>query len=167
MLSDGAAFTTHSLRSLRSYANSCHYRERFVPFHKTCQWTMALCGKCCSIWKNVRDLLLITEPDLLTKCTWKSHSINRAALVPRERFESMRSRLLCSSHGALMSYNDRSACQCHCIRRCHICFKPARESKTIMEAEDQTSSRILSVPSSFESQVWQQFGFYTLLGKHD
>ncbi len=35
MLSDGAAFTnvTQSRSSLRSYANSCHYRERFLLFH--------------------------------------------------------------------------------------------------------------------------------------
>ncbi len=33
VLSDGAAFTTQSRSSLRSYANSCHYRERFLRFH--------------------------------------------------------------------------------------------------------------------------------------
>ncbi len=27
------------------------------------------------------DLLLITEPALLTRCAWQSHSINRAALI--------------------------------------------------------------------------------------
>ncbi len=68
--------------------------------------------------------------------------------------------------------------QCRCIRWRHIRFKPARESKTMVkrekiesktmaEGEDQTSSRILSAPSRFESQVWKHFGFYTLPGKHD
>ncbi len=43
--------------------------------------------------------------------------------------------------------------QCRCIRWRHIRLKPARESKTMTEAEDQTSSRILSAPSCFKSQV--------------
>ncbi len=37
------------------------------------------------------DLLLITEPALLTKCAWQSHSINRAALLP-----SVRTRTVCA-----------------------------------------------------------------------
>ncbi len=50
---------------------------------------------------------------------------------------------------ALMSYDDRSAC----IRWRHIRFKLAWESKTVTEAEDQTSSTILSAPSCFET-LW-------------
>ncbi len=42
-----------------------------------------------------------------------------------------------------------SNAQCCCIRWRHIRFKPAWESKTMMEAEDQTSSRT----SRFESQL--------------
>ncbi len=56
--------------SLRSYANSCHYRKWFLRFQNhaisnanifyffcgTCQWTTALCSKCFSIWKQVMEI---------------------------------------------------------------------------------------------------------------
>ncbi len=41
-------------------------------------WSKALCIKCRSIWKHVME---ITEPALLTRCTWQSHAIYRAALI--------------------------------------------------------------------------------------
>ncbi len=45
------------------------------------------------------------------------------------------------------------------IRWCNLCFKSARECKTMAERDDQTSSRILSAsaPSRFESQVWKHY----------
>ncbi len=58
MLSDGAAFTTQSHSSLRSYANNFIIAARFhnindivcdLFFCVACQGTTALCSKCCSI----------------------------------------------------------------------------------------------------------------------
>ncbi len=78
--------------------------------------------------------------------------------VPRERFESTQSRhyiyisgsRLLSVALAVLWYHTPIGLreQCRCIRWRHIRFKPARESK-MTEAEDQTSSRILSAASRF------------------
>ncbi len=64
VFSDGAAFTTQSRSSLRSYANSFIIVERYlyrsIKSSKVvcvaCQWTTALCIKRRSIWKHVMEI---------------------------------------------------------------------------------------------------------------
>jgi len=70
--SHGAAFTTQSRSSLTSYANQkkkafyctiMESKKSFAIMTAVCiasQWTMALCSKCCSIWKHVKIPHLIT-----------------------------------------------------------------------------------------------------------
>ncbi len=70
-------------------------------------------------------------------------------IVPREWFESTQS--ICSLLWCHTMIVLRA--QCRCIRWRHIRFKLAWESKTVTEAEDQTSSTILSAPSCFET-LW-------------
>ncbi len=58
-------------------------------------------------------------------------------------------RLVGSAHSAhlLLKLQIALRAQCRCIRWRHIRLKLARESKTMTEAEDKISSRILSAPS--------------------
>ncbi len=98
------------------------------------------------------------SPSEMYKCVQLGAAPHRRLVydikAPQERFESMRSHhyiydqwepsVLCSSRGALItSYNDHSACTVP-LQDDVMHLKPARESKTMTEAEDQTSSRILS-----------------------
>ncbi len=47
--------------------------QLWMWFCAACQWTMALCSKCCSMWEHAHDLNLpvITEPGFTDKMRTK------------------------------------------------------------------------------------------------